>query len=110
MVGTAPSIVLPLRGSLVTVRVALPIRRQPGDALHRAEQVDELRDVVGADVEDWPGAGLEEELGVRVPALHAVRHHHRAAAHRPADRTRVDHAAAGLVRRAHEGVGGAADA
>ena len=38
-------------------------------------QVDEVGDVVGPDVEDGAGAGLEEEVRVGVPVLHAAAHH-----------------------------------
>ena len=40
-----------------------------------SEERDQRRQIVGAHVEDRSGAGAEEEAGVRMPMLHAVRHH-----------------------------------
>src|SRR5690606_18001921 len=37
------------------------------DTLHRADQLDKVGDVVGPDVEDRPGARLEEEIRIRMP-------------------------------------------
>ncbi|MEJ0002812.1 MAG: hypothetical protein WDN30_03285 [Pararobbsia sp.] len=70
----------------------------------------ELGQVVGPEIEDRAAARLEEELGVRMPVLHAVREHGDRAADRPADAAAVDRAARGLVRRAEEGIGRAAHA
>ena len=49
-----------------------PHRAECRDAPHRTEQVDEIGEVVGANVEDRPAAGLEEEVGARVPGFVAA--------------------------------------
>ncbi len=73
-------------------------------ARHRAQQVDELGDVIRPHVVDRSAAALVEEGRVGVPALHAVRKHRYRAADGPADASRVDRGAARLVRAAEESV------
>jgi diguanylate cyclase (GGDEF)-like protein/PAS domain S-box-containing protein len=80
------------------------------DPDHRAQQVDQLGDVVGADVVDRPAAALEEEVGVGVPGFHAVAEHGGGAGDDAADPPGVERAPARLMRGAEEGVGRAADA
>ena len=80
-----------------------------GDAGHGAEELDEVGDVVGPEVEDGSAAFDEEEVGVGVPVFHAVGEDGGGAGDDGADAAVVDGAAAGLVGGAHEGVGRAAD-
>ena len=105
-----PAILAPLRGSLGMTRSLRGRGVDAGDARHRAEQVDEVGDVVGPHVEHRPAAGLVVEGRVRVPALVAGAHEEGGAADRHADGAVVDQLAAGLVGAAEKGVGGAADA
>ena len=85
-------------------------RGDRGDARHRAEQVDEVGDVVGRHVEHRAAAAEVVEAGVRVPALVAGAHEEGGAGERLADGAVVDQPAAGLVGAAEEGVRRAADA
>ena len=81
-----------------------------GDARDRPQEVDQLGHIIRPDIVDRAAAALEEELGIGVPVLHAVRQHRRGARDRAADPPGIERAATGLVRRAEEGVGRAADA
>ena len=87
-----------------------PHRGEARDALDRAEQGDDRGQVVRAHVEQRPGAVGVEDVGVRMPGLLAADEHRRADRERLADGALVDHAATGLVGRAEEDVGRAADA
>ena len=109
-VGTSTLIIVPYFGWLVMVRSGKVIARRAGDAAHRADQVDQGGQVVGAHVEHRAAAGLVVELGIGVPALVAVAQHEGGGGHRLADPAVVDQLAAGLDAAAQEGVGRAADA
>jgi hypothetical protein len=109
VVGTSTFMIEPFSGSLVTVRVALPVVVCAATRTTWAEQVDELRDVVRADVEHRAAASLKEELRVGVPVFHSVRGEEDAAGHGPTDPPRVYCMAAGLVPRAEEGIRRAAN-
>ena len=85
-------------------------RGDAGDALDRAEQVDEIGDVVGAHVEHRAAAGGIVERRARMPALMSRAHEERRAGDRRADRALVDQLAAGLVGAAEKRIGRAADA
>ena len=69
----------------------------------------EYLDVVGAEIEHRSRAGLEKEVRVRMPVLHAAAHHMAGAAGDRAELALIDQAAHQLMRAAEEGVGRAAD-
>ena len=75
VVGTSTLIVWPASGSLVIVRVADAIEVSAATRDDRAEQVDQLRHVIGSEIEDRSAAMLEEESRVGMPVFHAVRQH-----------------------------------
>ena len=105
VVGTSTWMIEPFSGSLADGAGGATHRGLRRDAPDRTEQIDELRDVVRADVQHRAASALEKELRVRVPMLHAVRGEESGAGDRPTDSPRVDRAAAGLVSSAEEGVG-----
>ena len=82
-------------------------RRHPA---HRSDQLDQIGDIIRPDVEHRPGAGLEEEIRIRMPVLHAVSHHEARAAGDFSHLAAVDEIARKLMRAAEEGVGRRADA
>ncbi len=67
----------------------------PGDG---AQELDQLGQVVGANVEHRPAARLEEEAGIGMPVLHAARQEEGGAGDDLADRALIDQAAR-LARR-----------
>lgn len=77
---------------------------------HRAEQVDEVGDVIGTHIEHRPAANLVIEGGVGMPALMAGAHEGGGAADRLAKHTLVDQPTRGLVSATEEGIRGRADA
>ncbi len=85
-------------------------RGEAGDALDRPEQGHDRGQVVRAHVEQRARAVGVEDVGVRVPGLLAADEHRGADGERLADRALVDRRAPGLVGRAEEDVGRAADA
>ena len=85
-------------------------RGEARDALDRAEQGDDRRQVVGAHVEQRAGAVGVEDVGIRMPGLLAADQHGRAHRERLADQRPRRCRASGLVGRAQEDVGRAADA
>ena len=82
---------------------------QRRDPLDRTDQVDQVGDVVGAEIEDRAAAGQEEEVRVRMPHLHARAHHVAGARRDAADLALVDIVARKLMGAAEEGVRRAAD-
>jgi len=74
------------------------------DALHRADEVDEIGDVVWPHVEDRAAAGQEEEVGIGMPHFHARPHDIAGAGGDAADAASVDVVAGKLVRAAEEGI------
>ena len=77
---------------------------QRRNRFHRAEQLHQIGDVVGAKVQHRAAAGLEEEIGVGVPGFHPPAHHMRAARHDPADGPGINGRPRQLMRAAKEGV------
>src|SRR4051812_17202192 len=76
-----------------------------GEALDRAEEVDERGEVVGAHVEHGTAAELVVELGGGVPGFVAAAHHKCGEGEGATDGALLDEAARGLDTGAEEGVG-----
>ena len=108
-VGTLTSKTSPARSPVAMVRVGAADAATRRDAGDRAEQLDQCREVVGPDVENWPAAGLEQELGVGMPVVRAgVLKHHRSGEWL-ADVATIDEPPDGLPPGPEERVGSTAD-
>ena len=77
-------------------------RSESRDSADGPDQLDQVGDVVGPDIEHGAGAWLEEEIGIGVPVLHAVAHHVAGATGDPAELAAVDQLARQLMRAAEE--------
>ena len=76
----------------------------------RPDQVDQIGDVLGAQVQHRPAARQKEEIRVRVPVFHSMVHHGRASGRDRADAPFVDQGAGLLMRTAQKGIGRTAQA
>ena len=100
----------PVRGPISIVRSSVRVEAKPATRSIGAEQGHDRGQVVRAHVEQRAGAVGVEDVGIRVPGLLAADEHRGADRQRVADRALVDRRAPGLVGRAEEDVGRAADA
>ncbi len=84
-------------------------RRKGRHPFDWSDQIDEIGDVIGSDIEDRPRARLEEEVGIGVPVLKAEAHDVACPRRHPANGPFIDQGAGLLMGTAEERVRRAAD-
>ncbi len=89
-VATSTGMVVPLSGSLVTRALVAKTRSHAGDALHRADQVDEGGNVIRTHVEHRSGTLAIVETGIGMPAFVAGTHEESGAGDGAADGAFID--------------------
>src|SRR5665213_835960 len=72
------------------------------DALHWADEIDKIGDVIGAHIQHWPTAGIEKEIWIWVPHFHARPHEMTGAGKHLADHPIINGFAGLLMRSAQE--------